>query len=468
MKKIIFIGNGILSLMTASKLVQKNKDFEIIIIGPTDREGCASVAAPAMLNSYAELTRGSLDLEIDREKFKISQIASEKWKTVFDDMEEYDVPKIIPEFGTYLINNATTDSFDDDNFNAIIEYLKEFNEEYELVNPIDIPGYSPSSRERAIRALFMKNEGFVNSEMLLDYLVDYLKNNQVLFINEKVEKLNKDNNKIVSVTLENKTIIEGDIFQLSPGANFTQIVDKSNLGLNFQRILYGSGVTIEIKPKIKTLTNCLRTPNRGMACGIYSAPRTTNTIFVGASNLIANYGLKYGILTSIESLLKASMEQINTSFYNSEFIGTKVGWRPTSQDTYPLIGRTSISNLIVATGTKRDGFHMSPVIAEYLVSIISKEEYKNSNLFLHFNPERKLIKNISKEKAIKDIVDHQISAMYQHDFVAPKSNMLNEYKEKLRNEAIEIHEKIGAIKWGIPPELYGMYKSGHLKYNSED
>jgi hypothetical protein len=57
----------------------------------------------------------------------VGQLASLKWKTIFDSLEEFDVPKAKPEFGTYILNNATTDSFDDDNFNAIVNYLKEFN-----------------------------------------------------------------------------------------------------------------------------------------------------------------------------------------------------------------------------------------------------------------------------------------------------------------------------------------------------
>ena len=83
MKKIIFVGNGILSLMTALRIIQKDQQIDITVIGPNNREGCASVAAPAMLNSYAELIRGSLDTKIDRDKFKISQLASLKWQTIF-------------------------------------------------------------------------------------------------------------------------------------------------------------------------------------------------------------------------------------------------------------------------------------------------------------------------------------------------------------------------------------------------
>lgn len=465
MKKIVFIGNGILSLMTALRVLQSTNKCKITIIGPSNREGCASIAAPAMLNSFAELIKGSLDTEIDKQKFKISRLAARKWVSIFDDMQEYNVPKVKPAFGTYILNNTTTDSFDDENFNAIIEYLDTFNEEYEVVDPESIIGYSPSSRGRALRALFIKNEGFVNSEMLLDYLVDYLKNNGVKFINAKAEKLNKINQNISSITLEDGSEINGDIFQLSPGANFSKIVDKSDLDLKFQKILYGTGVAVEIRPRANDLSHCVRTPNRGLACGIYTAPRTDETLFVGASNYVADYGQEYGMVTSVEALLKSAMEQINTSFYNAGFVGAKVGWRPTSQDTYPLIGSTSISNLFVATGTKRDGFHSSPIISEYLVSLMFNENSEYSELFKYFNPEREVIRNITREKAINEIVEHQVSAMYQHDFVPPKSNMLNDYKEKLRQEAVDVHDKIGAIDWGIPPELYGVYKGGYLACN---
>ena len=462
MKKIIFIGNGILSLMSALRIVQREDNSYISIIGPFSRDGCASVAAPAMLNSFAELVKGSLDTDIDREKFKISRLAGKKWRNLFDDMEEFVVQKPQPAFGTYVLNNATTDKFDDENFDAIIDYLNEFDEEFELVTNDKIPGYNPSSQGRALRALFIKNEGFVNSERVLDYLVDYLKHKGVTFIDESVTKLIHEDGVITSLLSDSQNYYKAEYFFLSPGANFSKIIEKSNLNLKMQKILYGSGVAVELEPKEMTLSNCVRTPNRGMACGVYSAPRTENTIFVGASNLIADYGLKHGMVTSIESLLKSAMEQINTSFYNAGFVGTKVGWRPTSEDTYPLIGATSIPNLIVATGTKRDGFHMSPIISEYLISLLYKEDYEHSHLFDYFKPEREIIRNISREKAIQDIVAHQISAMYQHDFVPPKSNMLNDFIDKLTVEANEVHDKVGAKDWGIPPELYAMYKGGYL------
>lgn len=466
MKSVILIGNGILSLMSAYRIIQNNKNLSITIIGKTSREGCASVTAPAMLNSYAELIKGSLDTDIDRQKFKISRLAGLEWRTLFKDVAVYKTDKPNPLFGTYVLNNATTDELDDTNFNAIETFLQEFNEEYEHVNPSDIPGYNPSSKQRALRALYMKNEGFVNSESVLDYLVDFLKNNGVNFVDDWVLSLKEENKKIIAVETEKHEIYKADKYILAPGANFSKIVNQSNLSIKFQPILYGSGVAVEIEPREVKLTNCVRTPNRGLACGVYSAPRTKNTIFVGASNLVADFPLKNGMLTSVESLLKAAMEQIDKSLYNAQLYDIKVGWRPTSQDTYPMIGKTNISNLIVATGTKRDGFHMSPIISRYVASLLEEKEYEYATLFTSFAPERSLIKNISREQAIQDIVNHSISAMYQHDFEPPKSDMLQEYKQMLVQEANKVHDMVGAKDFGLPPELYNMYKSKYLTIGS--
>ena len=54
--KTIIIGNGILGLTIGIKLLIESKgSHEIVIIGPNDRKGSATMAAGAMLNSYSEI-----------------------------------------------------------------------------------------------------------------------------------------------------------------------------------------------------------------------------------------------------------------------------------------------------------------------------------------------------------------------------------------------------------------------------
>jgi glycine/D-amino acid oxidase-like deaminating enzyme len=63
----VILGNGILSLSTALRLAQRASGNDTItIIGPKSRPGSATLAAAAMLNSFAEMEAGSLDRELDQ------------------------------------------------------------------------------------------------------------------------------------------------------------------------------------------------------------------------------------------------------------------------------------------------------------------------------------------------------------------------------------------------------------------
>jgi glycine oxidase len=247
----------------------------------------------------------------------------------------------------------------------------------------------------------------------------------------------------------------------------TDLIAKSDLGIDMQRIFYGVGISLEIKSREFPHTKTIRTPNRGLACGIYSVPyfhdpdQPTDHILIGATNFISPVPYPHGRLTSIETLMKAAMEQINVNFYKADLIGINIGWRPTSQDGYPLIGRTSISNLIICTGTKRDGFHLSPLLSEILASMVYGEAVDERLAWFH--PERKLIHSLTREQAIEKSIRHMMSASYQHGFAPSPGGMVNQIKQAHRSTLEALHDKVGAVDWGIPPDMLDMYRYGHAK-----
>jgi hypothetical protein len=154
------------------------------------------------------------------------------------------------------------------------------------------------------------------------------------------------------------------------------------------------------------------------------------------------------------------MEQLNSEYYRCGLKQVNVGWRPTSEDTLPLLGETSIKNLFVATGTKRDGLHCSPVISSALAALMAG---KSPNFDLNlFAPERKAIRIYTREEAINTAVRHTINAAYQHDFVPAKNRMIEHLEKYYRDDLIQLHESVGAVDWGIPPEMIDMYRYGHI------
>jgi glycine oxidase len=466
----VIVGNGILAAAIAFRLTKRlaAKD-RIIIIGRRSRPGSATLAAAAMLNSFAEIEAGSLNSELDRYRFELSRTAARLWPQFEKEMAQ--AGAALPaggglECGTYVINNAAADDLDDENFDAIVAGLRQFGEPYEPVAPRDIPNYLPEQRHRATRALYIPSEGWMNPRLVMERLDATLgRQAQVSFVDDAVASLARQGDRIGSARTESGEAIPGDQFVLATGATASDVLRQSKLGINVQRVFYGVGVSLEIRSPDFPHRKCIRTPNRGLACGLYSVPYFTGAaqgndhILVGASNFISPTPYPYGRLTSVDTLMRGAIEQLNRNFYRADLVRVNVGWRPTTLDTYPLLGRSSIENLIIATGTKRDGFHLAPLIAEKIIAMLFGEPLDKD--FARFAPERAPIRSLSRAEAIDKAVRHLINASYQHGFTPSRSRMPDQIARMHREDLERLHDKIGAHDWGIPPEMLDMYRYGH-------
>lgn len=460
--KAVIVGNGIIALTTALELSRKDPLLDIVIAGPSDRKGCASLAAAAMFNSYCELEPGVLENETERQKWLLNQSANALWPDYIKRLQQESDEKINHGFGTYLINNHTADFIEDENFNAVCNGLDQFKEPYQYIDPKEIPHYNPYAKARASRAIFIPNEGWINPFDLINAIAVILKKNpKISFSDVMVKSLNHSSGKITEAITEDGNAIGGDVFFLANGANFSKLINASGLGIDLPRIFYGVGCTVILKTDQNTLSNCIRTPNRGLACGTYSAPQESDKTVIGASNNIMPWPEDNARVTSVYTLLKNAMEQINSDYYRAQLLKVSLGWRPTSEDTIPLIGGCSYPNLFIATGTKRDGLHCSPVISDYISDLIL--EGKGDSKYDLFRPERKPIRVYSRKESIDKYVKHTIDAHFQHDFEPSKDGVLISLEAYYRNEAEKLHDQVGAQDWGIPVELYNMYKYGHAR-----
>lgn len=479
----VIVGNGIIAQTVAFRLIQRaSPQDKVTIIGKQDRMGSATLAAGAMLNSFAEIEKGALESDLDMYRFELSHLAGRMWPKFEHELIEV-AGSCLPngckncqgfsgggcvETGTYVVNNTAADDLDDENFDAILDALVEFDEPHRLVSPSDIPNYMPEQPYRATRALYIENEGWFNPRLMVEKLDAILHlSPQVQFVEGHAERFLLGSGRISGVALETGETLEADKYVLASGASVSGILDRSQLGIETQRVFYGVGVSIEIRSSDYPHTKCIRTPNRGLACGVYSVPYFISPdvphdhILLGASNFISPTPYPHGRLTSVESLMKAGMEQINRNFYRADLIRVNVGWRPTSQDTYPLVGQSSIPNLVIATGTKRDGFHLAPLLSQYIASMIHDEMIDER--FAVFAPERAPMRSLTREQAIEKAIRHQISAAYQHGFSPSKSRMPDQIKQMYRSELERLHDAVGAVDWGIPPEMLDMYQYGHAK-----
>jgi glycine/D-amino acid oxidase-like deaminating enzyme len=397
--KTVVIGNGILGLTTALRLVMKSPNIELHVIGSETHRGCASLAAAAMLNSFCEVRPQTLHHPVEKQKFLLSRGAAALWPNFLELIAQGSGQSVNHGFGTFVIDNRSNDRQEDENFLAIIDALESYSEPFEFIEPRLISKYNPSPQFLATRAIFIPGEGYINPVMLIAALKSLLVSyKNVKFINQNCRRLNLRSGKILSVQLEDSTEISGDIFVMSPGANFSQLIAQSDLPILMPRILYGVGCSLLVKTSEDTVEQCIRTPNPGKDCGLYVVPFDSEHIVVGASNVLSSEPEDHVQLSAVRSLLGSAIDQINTRYSHSQLVRVNVGWRPTSTDTLPLIGTTSIPNLLVATGTMRDGLHCSPLISD-IVSDLVLTGQTNFDISL-FAPERDLTADPLSPKVI--------------------------------------------------------------------
>jgi len=367
--------------------------------------------------------------------------------------------------GTYLINNTVSDDLEDENFLAIEAALTSLGESYEAVDPRGIPAYAPAARTRASRAMFIPGEGWVNPLRFVEAMDSvFAEDDAVEFIDSVCERVVfADDGEVQGLKLADGRTVRADHYVLAPGAGFGDLMRRSDCPWGIVPMFYGVGATVTLKTHGWTPRACIRTPNRGLACGTYAAPRADDEIVIGASNFITPAPEAEARAGSVYSLVKSAIEQVNSDLNRSRFVSVNVGWRSTSADMLPIIGDCGTANATVVAGMKRDGFHCSPMLATTVTDRILNGTDLRNVIPLEYAPQRVPHLFLTRAEAIQRLVRHRINSYYQHDFIPPKMRFVDDLRGNLEREFGEIHDRAGLGSWGIPPELIDMYRYGNIK-----
>ncbi|MBF4207566.1 FAD-binding oxidoreductase [Pseudomonas donghuensis] len=407
----LIVGNGMVGLAIAAGLSRKVSAEQIVVVGPVGRPHSASMAAAAMLNSFAELEPDALKHPRDRLKFELSQASARLWGGF---VEEFGIPSQFYRLGTILLNNNASNAYEDAAFDAIKGYLKEFDEPFEVVEPCIETSYAPGSEYRSRNALFLPREGVVNPDGVVHALQASLEARGVRFVDGKVTSLLKEGGRTQGVRLEDGSVLQGDRVVLANGSSATRLWEETCI-----KVINGVGATIVLKnPGIKG-RYVVRTPNRGGACGIYHAPYQDDLFVVGATNLITTLDEEVPRAESVAALINGAINQVNHQHRSSGFVRYNFGYRPVSLDGYPVIGRLN-DNTFIASGTRRDGYHFAPWLAEHLSALLLDQPLSAParEYFQYTSPQRSAFLDVSIEACARKYAAVKCSALSQHGFDA--------------------------------------------------
>lgn len=433
------IGGGSIGMAIALRLGKGLPNAKICVVeGGT--HPAASKAAGAMLGCFAEVTKYTFDHPANAAKFDLMYAAHKAWPSWMKEVEADAGEKIKYIPGTHVMLNTQGGVLDDQNFEAVIAALEKFNEPYEVVDPRDIEGLDPMALARPLRAIYLPNEGSVESGQYLEVLRKASINNGVEFIDEHISfGIVADNDGYMFKSDGNEAHTENLV--IAAGSITSNLIDENDLGISIMPVLSGAGVAVVTRRSMgKAFKHTIRTSNRAGSCGLHLVPMDGEKEYLGATNVVFGDPEHETSLGMSHFLAQCAMDQLSKSLYFSRIEGWRAGNRPVSLDTLPLIGKTSKNNLYIATGTYRDGFHCSPVIAESIVNEITGNEPLISDMF---KPERMPIETMSQEVSVDEYGMQAASGGYENWMHLPYYMPDTDIAEPAKMIARSIYEKLG-------------------------
>lgn len=212
-------------------------------------------------------------------------------------------------------------------------------------------------------------------------------------VREPVAEVVIEGERAMGVRLGDGTRVAAGSTLLAAGAWSRQLAGLPDDVLPPVRPVKGQTLRLRL-PEGERLERIVRGTVKGSP--VYVVPRADGQLVVGASSeetgfdVTARAGAVYELLRDAQSLLPILGE--------AEFVEVSTGLRPGSPDNAPIIGRTAIDDLLVATGHYRNGVLLTPVTADGVAAVIVDGALPD--VLASFTPQRFTRRSSPREAAV--------------------------------------------------------------------
>lgn len=359
---LLVIGDGAIGMATAIEHARRNPDARTALIAPLGRSCGASTAAGLMLNAFGELEPGQFENPAGRARFGLARSAVKYWPQWLAELGEIAgvMPPHIRE-GTVVLAQEG-----DEAIQAILNALVDEHEPHIAISPTEVPGYSPARGFAADTAVYLPREGAVPAReviALMDCAAEQLGITRIDGRVQSITPLPRG----CSIQLEEEHVLHAQSILIAAGAWSGSLLDSiPELAGRCPNVLFGIGRAYRVEHRDETVRprTVFRFPNQPSGGGYHLVPFDNNTAYVGASNHCVSQPGHEDDLASFP--LGAVADRLRRELRCAK-VESVLGYRPISADGIPLLGRTDIEGISVATGTRRDGFTIAPVVAQALV-----------------------------------------------------------------------------------------------------
>ncbi len=466
MHDYLIVGGSISALSTAFVLKKKEPSLKVAVIGNFVDYHSATRCAGAMINCFAELPYDALSDPAMTKKYEMALESNQLWPEYIDQINEFSDEKLEQVSGkTYCLLTSKSTRIEIKTFDYILNTIgRDYDSIYE-VDPSEIKGLKPTDLGQTMRAMAVPDSK-IDPHKALDCLRSACKNLGVELFDDMVSHCETEmmSGKVKEVVCESGDKYKAKRYILAQGFDENKI--KASLRkAKYLPIITNGGAALRLTAPdwlvekgglgrdLLELNDVIRMVDRGGACGIHVVPAGDNrSFYLGASSATWPNKEFKPKLAAVQVLMNSAINEISYELfhYDVELIGN--GFRPVTPDGYPIIGGTSIENVWINNGMKRDGFTSCWAVAQDLVEGILSDRTD----WGLFSPERKLISYRTREQAIESALEVYQGSFVQH-YGVEMPLRIPATKDRHLQEIEGIYKKVKRRNFGIHPEMLHIY-----------
>jgi glycine/D-amino acid oxidase-like deaminating enzyme len=456
---IAVVGNGVLGLSIAVEIARRAPTIRIAVIGPPGRTLSASTAAGAMLNCFGEVTKYTHRHPAAEAKFAIARQALDEWPAWLDrlcDDVGHDAAALRASRtgGTFVLLSGRSGRIAQENFQAMRAALIKYNEPHEQVDPEDIEGLEPRPGARPYHAVHLQREGAIDARAVVAALEAAARRHRVHIVSATVQAVLADGDAVAGVQFADGSRLSADTVILAAGSASGALADSVLPAGETPPMLHGNGLALLTQRTAPhSAREVLRTPIRAGSCGLHLVPLAgEGREYLGSNNMVTRHPAHGPGIGDCQAFLHQMCEQIDQNIVSSHVTQWLHGARPMSLDCFPLIGESSLCGLFFATGTYRDGFHCSPVIARHVADSVLEQGSSTNPSFDWFTPKRLPIQTMTVEEAVAEFIWHEVDASYEYGLSLPFWLDSETVAQHSKQRARRVHEQLDELV-ALPPEI---------------
>jgi glycine oxidase len=355
--RVAIIGGGVCGLGVGWKLAQAGAQVTIFERGEPARG--ATWASAGMLAPQMELRPEEEQITL------LGRESLRRWRRFAAELEEAAGISIdYRDEGTLLV---ALDRDAAEQLRFLHRHQSELGLPVQWLSAYEAHRLEPHLSRRAVAALFSQEDHQVDSRRLGEALVQaFVRAGGQLCAHSPVERVLTDNSlqKVTGVRVCGEDI-PADAVLLAAGA-WSGLIE----GLPAEvrppvRPVKGQMLAVQ-QPQPPVLGHCVWAMDARQF--VYLAPKSDGRVLVGATVEEAGFDTQItagGLL----DLLRLAWETL-PAIYDLPVVETWAGLRPGSRDNAPILGKTPIAGLYMATGHYRNGILLAPVTAEDVAQVI--------------------------------------------------------------------------------------------------